>query len=83
MEAEDRCGSGKTLSSRLMRWLFGIQRELRLGIGHALASQIDAHEPSQCGAVEQRVLAGGVGQVETVLFHAVFNAREDCPVDRT
>jgi hypothetical protein len=37
------------------------------GVRHAFASQVDAHEAAQCRAVEQRVFAGLVCEVEPVL----------------
>ena len=58
---------GKKLLAELVLLQQPPKPQQRRAVGHALSSQVDAHEAAQRGAVEQRFLTRLVGQVEPVL----------------
>lgn len=58
---------GEQLFAQLVLLEQAPELQQRGAIGHTLAAQVDAHEAAQCGAVEQRLFAGLIGQVEPVL----------------
>ncbi len=58
---------GEQRLAELVRLQQASELQQRRGIRYAFASQVDAHEPSQGRAIEQCVLARGVGQVEPLL----------------
>jgi hypothetical protein len=58
---------GKQGCSQVMLLQQPSELQQRGAVGHTLTTQVDAHEAAQCSAVEQRLLARLVGQVEPVL----------------
>jgi hypothetical protein len=64
---QDLAHLGKQRLTQLLVLQQTAELQQRRCVGHSLASQIDSNKPPQRRAVEQRVFARGIGQVEPVL----------------
>jgi len=64
---EHRADTGEQLRSEIMLLQQAAESQQRRAVRHALPAQIDADESPQCRAVQQRLFARLIGEVEPVL----------------